>query len=204
MRLLINITDVRKYKQIGKQINADSFNGHVRTVQENQLTELLGKDLSYALFDYLNNNWTLSGETFERVSDTEIKAINVDLSGWNDYSIRLNKGLFLIAESANFDGTDTILTVTGNNLSNTVDEYGVLQLKYVPDTITSVEHKVDNSYTLLLNGDEAENYNGLRPFLSWHFAVSYLVDGSLKQNDVGNINVTGDLFQKAGKLHCYR
>lgn len=72
---LITIADCRKFRQISKQINTDSFDGHVRSVQQNELRNLLGKSL---YLDFMTNltdakyltllnggNYVLNGKTIK-------------------------------------------------------------------------------------------------------------------------------------------
>ena len=87
MQILINISDVRKYRQLGKQINADNFNGHVRTIQENQLTELFGDVLAYDFFDFLDNGFSDLSQTYLTTSSTTFKATDVDLSSYSGYAL---------------------------------------------------------------------------------------------------------------------
>ena len=185
MEILLNNNDVRKYRQLSKQINNDNFNGHVRTIQFNQLSEVLGNALHYDFFNYLANSWTTQSGTFTVDSTTQITAAGIDLSTWSDYAIKINSTVFVIVETATFGGVDTVLTVTGYDL---------------PTTITNLEYKTENNYIKLLNGtaytyeNNTISFEGLRPFLTWHFLTSYLVDGDLKQADVGNKNIIGDLY----------
>lgn len=193
---LLNILDIRKYSQVSEQLNEDAFNAYLRTVQENQLNYLLKDSLFYDFFDFLENNWLISAETFTRESDTQIKAANIDLSLWIDYSLRLNNSTFVTIQYATFDGTDTIFTVFGNDLS-------LSKTQYVPDTLTSVDYKITRNYTDLLNGtiyiygNNTIKYNGLRPLLSWYFLSELVTRGDLKHGDTGNFNILGENFISA-------
>lgn len=189
MRILISIDDVRStYRQLGKQVNELSFNGHVREVQENNLDELLGQTLTYDFYNFLDNGFILSSETFVRDSASQITASGVDLSAWTDYSLRINDNVFIIVDSAVFNGIDTIIKVSGYEL---------------PATLTTIEYSSENKYVKLLNGCiSAKNnkpiyFKGLRPLLIWHLLSSYIIDGNLKQSDVGNINILGSNFSNA-------
>jgi len=193
MRPLITISDVRKIRQLGKQLNSDNFEGRVNEVQIYQLDGLLGSALVHVLMDYLDNNWTLSVDNFTRNNETQLTAIGVDLSGWVNYAIKLNDSVFVTVKSATFGGVDTILIVDGYKL---------------PEVITTVEFRVDNEYTLLLNGTSYVNsegntvkYNGLRNFLAWHLLVGFITDGDNKQSDVGNISLIGDNFAKTSNAN---
>lgn len=189
MTLLLNSTDIRDYRQIGKQINADNFNGRVREIQDNQLTELLGEALSYDFFSYLENNWLTQIGTLTRVSDYIFQVDGVNLTDWAtfDYGIMINNNEWYNVKSVSFDGSNSLIEVYYREL---------------PTTLTTLKYKIDSYYIRLLNGatyldnNKTIKYNGLRAFLAWHWMVSYLLDGGLKQSDVGNINITGELFQK--------
>jgi hypothetical protein len=194
MRILTTISDVRKYRQLGKQVNQDNFNGIVREVQENELTELLNEPLSYDFFNYLENNWTEQAGTFTRDSDYQFTAANLDLSGWTDYALRINDEVFVIVKTAVFGGTDTIIVVEGYIL---------------PETLTTIEYKAENNYVKLLNGttytvnNNTIKYNGLRPYISWKFLTVYLSEGSVKQSDTGNFTLMPDNTRRpnAGDLN---
>jgi len=184
---LITKTDVRtESKQIGKQINDISFDAYVTRIQKRQLRELFGDALFYDFINFLENDFTSYSGTFTRDSTTQITVTNDDVSSWNGYSLKLNDNVFVIVDNAVFGGTDTILTVSGYD---------------VPTILTTVSYSSETIYTYLLNGQEYtyDNntifFDGIRPFLSHHFVVSFLIDGNLKQSDVGNLRITGDLFQ---------
>ncbi|RLD69254.1 MAG: hypothetical protein DRI95_00755 [Bacteroidetes bacterium] len=112
---LINIQDVRVYRQLSKQVNEDNFKGHVKSVQDIELYNLLGQ----ALFS----------DFFANITEQKY----IDLWHGKDY------------------------IKDGNTIK----------------------------------------YEGLNGFLSWHFLASYITDGNLKQADVGNINILGDMFSGA-------
>jgi len=189
MKLLINIDDVRNnYRQLGKQVNEENFNGHVREAQENTLDELLGRAMAYAFYSFLENGFSESSETFTRNTDNQLTAEGVDLSVWAGYSLKINDNIYVLVYSAVFGGVDTIIKVLGYTL---------------PTTLTKIEFSSENKYTKLLNGTAYElnnktiSFKGLRPLIIWHFLASYLIDGSLKQSDVGNINIIGSNFSNA-------
>lgn len=198
MRLLINLNDIRKYSQFSREADATARNGHVFSVQENQLQGLLKPALYYDLFNYLNNDWLSNATVYERVNDTQIKAVGVDLSAFVGYALRIDNSTFGTVKSAVFN-VDTILTVEGNNLTN--EENSV---KYVPDTFTTIEYKDNSDYLKLLNGttymynSKLNYFNGLRPYLTWHFLNVYLILGDNKQADVGNISLIDDSFMATG------
>ena len=198
MRLLINLNDIRKYSQFSKEANTTARNGHIFSVQENQLQGLLKPALYYDLFNYLNNDWLSDATVYERVNDTQIKAIGVDLSAFAGYALRIDNSTFVTVKSAVF-GIDTVLTVEGNNLTN--EENSV---KYVPDTFTTIEYKDNSDYLKLLNGTtyiynrKINYFNGLRPYLIWHFLNVYLILGDNKQADVGNISLIDESFMATG------
>ncbi len=186
---LINIQDVRKYRQLSKQVNSDNFNGRVLEVQDNQLSEFLGDALFFDLFDFLENNWTAQISVFTRITDYVFEC-DGDFSALQSNSLRINSEIFSICESAFFDGIKTTITITGYVL---------------PEIITILESKIETKYLNLLNGctyllgSNSVIFRGLRPFLIWNFLVNYTTDGDLKHADVGNVNYTGELFQKASK-----
>ena len=189
MKLLISIDDVRNnYRQLGKQVNEENFNGHVREAQENTLDELLGRAMAYAFYSFLENGFSESSETFTRNTDNQLTAEGVDLSVWAGYSLKINDNIYVLVYSAVFGGVDTIIKVLGYTL---------------PTTLTKIEFSSENKYTKLLNGTAYElnnktiSFKGLRPLIIWHFLASYLIDGSLKQSDVGNINIVGANFSNA-------
>lgn len=196
MKLLTTINDIRKYRQLGKQLNTDNFEGRVREVQENELTELLGNSLSYEFFDFLENNWNAQAGTFTRDSDTQLTAVGVDLSGWtSSYSLRINdttnnKEVFVSVVSAIFGGADTIITVKGYVL---------------PAILSTVEYKAENKYIKLLNGEsytkdsETISFNGLRPFISWKILAIFVMDGNVKHSDTGNFSITSPNFQSPNR-----
>ena len=185
MKLLTTIEDIRKYRQLGKQLNTDNFEGRVREVQENELTELLGRALSYDFFNELDNNWSTQAGTFTRDSDYQFKATGVDLSTWTDYAIKINDSVFVIVKTAVFGGVDTVITVEGYIL---------------PTTLTTIEYKAENKYIKLLNGtsysfnSETINFNGLRPFIAWKLLAIFVSDGTIKHSDVGNFSITSPNF----------
>ena len=177
---LLTISDVRDFRQLGKQLNTDNFTARVKEIQDNQLRELLGEDLFFDFQSYIENSWNVSAETFVRDSVTQLTASGVDLSSWAGYGLRINSNIFVSVDTAAFGGVDTIITVSGYDL---------------PSTIISVEYKTENAYIRLLNGYD-KNTNGLRGFMSWHLLNIYLLDGDLKQSDVGNVHLTGEMFEK--------
>lgn len=189
MMQLINNNDVRKYRQLGKQVNSDNFIGRVREVQENQLTELLGAAFAYDFENYLGSGWTTQAGTLTRISDYVFEIATLDLSAWTDYALKINSEVFVIVESAVFDGSKTTFIVIGYEL---------------PSSLTTLEYRTENNYVRLLNGTayiyngKTCRFNGVRPFLIWNFLTQFTQDADLKQSDVGNVNITGDLFQKSG------
>jgi len=180
MTQLLTISDVRNFRQLGKQVNADNFTARVKEVQDNQLCELMGSDMYTDFSTYIDDSWNTSSETFVRNSYTQMTATNVDLSSWVGYGLRINSTVFVTVESATFGGTDTIIIVSGYDL---------------PETLTTTEYKTESKYLSLLNGAD-KNTNGLRGFMSWHLLNIYLLDGDLKQSDVGNVKFTGELFDR--------
>lgn len=185
MKLLTTIDDIRKYRQLGKQLNTDNFEGRVREVQENELTELLGRALSYDFFNELDNNWSTQAGTFTRNSDYQFTATGIDLSAWVGYALKINDDIFVIVKNAVFGGLDTIITVEGYIL---------------PTTLTTIEYKAENKYIKLLNGtsysfnSETINFNGLRPFIAWKLLAIFVTDGTIKHSDVGNFSITSPNF----------
>jgi hypothetical protein len=189
MRILFNNTDVRQYRQLSKQLNADSFAGHARSVQENNLCDLLGGEMFTDMLQFFDIGFTEYVGTWTRDSTTQLTITGADVSIWAGYSLQINDTVFVTVTTAVFGGVDTVLTVTGYDL---------------PATVLTVGFSIETKYTKLLNGELYTNDNsktfyfyGLRGFLSWHFMSAYLSDGNLKQSDVGNINIVGDLFSGA-------
>lgn len=188
MNQLISISDVRKYRQLGKQINADSFSGHVLTIQENELTELLGDALSYDMFNFLENGFTDVNETYEYINSNTFKILDADKTDLFNSSLKINDNIFVIITNVIFNSTDTIITVSGYDL---------------PTTITSVANSLETKYIELLNGttymkdNDTVKFKGLRAYIIWNLLISLLVDGSLKQSDVGNFQILGDNIQKS-------
>ncbi len=189
MKILTSINDIRKYRQLGKQLNSDNFEGRVREVQENELTELLGRGLAYDFFNSLENNWTNISGTFERVSDFTFKVLTVNLTSsiLVGYAIRVNENIFAIVKSCSFDSTDTIIEIEGYEL---------------PLVLTLVDYKIDNKYIRLLNGctyiidAETINFNGIRPFISWKLLSIFVADGSIKHSDIGNLAIISQNFER--------
>lgn len=185
MKLLTTIDDIRKYRQLGKQLNTDNFEGRVREVQENELIELLGRALSYDFFNELDNNWISQAGTFTRNSDYQFTATGVDLSAWVGYALKINDSVFVIVKTAVFGGVDTIITVEGYVL---------------PTALTTIEYKAENKYIKLLNGTsysfdgETINFNGLRPFIAWKLLAIFVSDGTIKHSDVGNFSIISPNF----------
>lgn len=186
MQILTTISDIRKYRQLGIQTNTDSFEGRIREVQENELTELLGRALSYDFFNFLDAGFTTQAGTFTRDSDTQFTAVGIDLSSWVGYSLKINSSVFVIVTAAVFS-TDTIITVEGYVL---------------PALLTVMEFSTENKYIELLNGTpcvlngKTINFNGLRPFISWKFLAIFISDGNVKHSDVGNFSITSENFQR--------
>ena len=189
MTILITINDIRQYRQLGKQINQENFDGRIREIQENELTELLGKELSFDFFNFLENGWTNVSETFTRVSNTVFKITGIDLSLiiLPGYSIRVNENTFVMVKSCSFDATDTIIEVEGYIL---------------PAILTLIDYRLENDYTKLLNGTiyskNGNNlkFNGIRPFISWKFLAVYISDGDVKHSDTGNFSITSPNFER--------
>ena len=189
MRILYNISDVRNYRQLSNQLNADSFAGHARSTQENNLCELLGVEMFSEMLQFFDLGFTDYSGTFTRDSTTQFTVTGADVSIWDGYSLKINDSVFVTVSTAIFGGVDTILTVEGYDL---------------PTAISTVAFSTEYKYTKLLNGENYTNSNsksvyfyGIRGFLSWHFMSAYLSDGNLKQSDVGNISIVGDLFSGA-------
>lgn len=186
MKLLTTINDIRKCRQLGKQLNSDNFEGRVREVQDNELTELLGRPLAYDFFNFLDTGFSAQAGTFTRDSDYQLTATALDLSTWADYSLRINDDVFVIVESAIFGGVNTIITVKGYIL---------------PETLTTIEYSAENKYIKLLNGtiytydSKTISFNGLRPFVSWKLLAIFTEDGTIKHSDVGNFSITSPNFQ---------
>lgn len=193
MKLLTTIDDVRKFRQLGKQLNSDNFEARVREVQDNEFTELLGRALAFDFFDFLDNvaNWTIQAGTFTRDSDYQFTATGLDLSGWVGNSLRINNSdnstVFVIVKTAVFGGADTVIVVEGYIL---------------PSALTTIEFSTENKYTKLLNGESyvldsnTIKYNGLRPFISWKLLAIFTIDGTIKHSDVGNFAITSQNFQR--------
>jgi hypothetical protein len=187
-RLIINNSDVRNYRQLGKQVNADNFSAIAKEVQDNELTELLGRALAYDFFNFLDNDWIAQAGTFTRNSDTQFTAAGIDLSAWtSDYSLRINDTEFVSIVTSVFGGTDTTITVKGYVL---------------PTLITTLEYKITNDYIKLLNGTSYTNesktiqYNGLRPFAAWKFLAIYLLTANVKHSDIGNFSIASPNFER--------
>lgn len=182
MRLLITINDVRNYRQLGKQLNADNFEGRVREVQENELTELFNRALTYDFFNFLDNGFLAQTGSFTRDSDRVFTAVGQDLSSWVDYSVKINDSEFGIVKTAIYGGSDTVVTLT--------DESEIL-----PETISLVEHSSENKYIKLLNGTtytscgNTVRFNGIRTFISWKMLAIFVMDGTIKHSDVGNFSI---------------
>jgi hypothetical protein len=192
MRQLITINDVRKHRQLGKQLNDDNFEGRVLEVQTNELTDLLGRALSYDFFNFLDNGFTAQAGSYTRDSDLVFTAVGQDLSLWVDYAIKINDSYFGVVETAVFGGADTVITLTK-------------QSDVLPNTISTVEFATDNKYIKLLNGavyndcnNNPVDYNGLIPFISWKLLAIFVIDGSIKHSDVGNFTIKGMNFNTAG------
>lgn len=193
MKLLTTIEDVRKYRQLGKQLNSDNFEGRVREVQDNELTELLNRALAFDFFDFLDNvsNWTTQAGTFTRDSDFKFTATGIDLSGWVGNSLRINNSnnstVFVIVKTAVFGGSDTVITVEGYIL---------------PTLLTTIEFSTENKYIKLLNGEsytrdsKTIKYKGIRGFISWKLLAIFLSDGSVKHSDTGNFSISSPNFQR--------
>ncbi len=209
-QILVTNTDLRKLRQLGKQVNIDNFTARAREIQTNEFTELLGAALIFDFFNFLENGFTLSNDTFVRTSDTQITATGVDLSSWVDNSLKLNNGIYVLVTAAVFSGGNTLITVIGNNLTNETDENGVLLIKYLPDTLTTIAFSTENKYTKLLNGtsytkdSDTIQYNGLRFFIGWKFLAIFTMDGTIKHSDVGNFSITGQSFRSpsAGEINA--
>ncbi len=190
-RILISITDVREYRQLGKQLNDDNFEGRSREVQDNSLTDLLGKPLTYDFNDYLENDWITQAGTFTRDSDYQFTVTGLDLSGWVDYALRINNTgtdeTFVIVKTAVYGGSNTVVTVEGYILPTTIDD---------------LEYKTDNTYIKLLNGTDyvqdskTIQFKGLRPFIIWKFLAIFLSDANVKHSDTGNFSISSTNFQR--------
>lgn len=189
-RIIITNEDVREYRQLGKQLNADNFEGRAREVQQNELTELLGRALMFDFIDFLDNdtNWTIQAGTFVRNSNFQFTANALDLSSWVGHSLRINDIDFGIVETAVFS-TDTILTVA--------DE------RKLPATLSTIEfNATQDKYIKLLNGEsytkdsETIQFNGLRAFVSWKLLAIFLSDANVKHSDVGNFDIMSSNFQR--------
>ena len=191
MKLLTTIEDIRQYRQLSLQLNEINFDGRVREVQDNELTELLGRPLAFDFFDFLNNDWNTQAGTFTRNSDFQFTAANLDLSSWVGHSLRINNSdnstVFVIVTNAVFTSPNTAITVEGYVL---------------PTLLTTMEYKTENDYIKLLNGtsytrdSDIIQYNGLRPFISWKLLAIFLSDGSVKHSDTGNFSTTSANFQR--------
>lgn len=200
-QILVTNNDIRKFRQLGKQTNLDNFTARAREVQTNELTELLGNPLMFDFFNFLSTGFTLSTDSFVRTNDTQLTATGVDLTAWIGYSLKLSGGIYVVVTAAVFT-TNTLITVTGNNLTNETDENGVLDIKYLPDTLGTVEFSTENKYTRLLNGEsytkdsKTIQYDGLRGFISWKFLAIFLSDANVKHSDTGNFSITSNNFQR--------
>lgn len=182
MRLLTTITDIRKQRQLGKQLNDDNFEARVLEIQINELTELLNPALTYDLFNFLDNGFSNHTGTYTRLADRQFKAIAQDLTTWVGYSLRINNVEFGIIKTAVLNGVDTDITLT--------DESEIL-----PDTISTVDYSTETKYINLLNGSDYEfegnkiRYFGLRAFIGWKLLATFVLDGSIKHSDIGNFSI---------------
>lgn len=188
MILLITNDDVRNYRQLGKQLNSDNFEGRVREVQENELTELLNPALSYDFFNFLDNGFTAQSGAYTRDSATQFTAVGQDLSAWAAYSVKINSTYFGKVDTAVYGGSDTVITMTSESPD-------------LPETISTVEYSTETKYIDLLNGTTYESsgktvrYNGLRPFISWNLLAIFVMDGTIKHSDVGNFKINSVNFE---------
>lgn len=189
MILLTTINDIRKYRQLGKQLNTDNFEGRVREVQENELTELLGKALSYDFFNSLESGWTNQAGTFTKDSTYQFTATGIDLTAviLPTYALRINDEVYAIVTSSSYDGSDTTIIVEGYE---------------IPDIISSIDCKISNTYIKLLNGatytqdSHTVKFNGLRPFIAWKLLAIFTADGNVKHSDTGNFSITSANFDR--------
>lgn len=197
MRLLITINNVRNYRQLSKQLNEDNFEGRVREIQENELTDLLGRALSYDFFNYLDNGFSNQSGTFTRDSDYHFTAAALDLSAWVGYGVKINDSFFGVIKTAVFGGVDTVLTLT--------DESDIL-----PTTLTTIDYNSDAKYINILNGivyncsGDNIKFNGLRPFIAWKLLAIFVMDGTIKHSDVGNFEIASLNFKSpsTGNVHA--
>lgn len=189
-RILLTIEDVRKQRQLSLQKNSVDFDARVLEVQRNGLTDLLGRALFYDFFNYLDNNWTEQVGTLTRDSDYQFTIAGVDLSSWVGCALRINDQVYNIVKTAIYGGSDTIITVEGYKL---------------PDTLTTIEYKTENDYIKLLNGSDYDycsktvRYEGLRPFLSWQLLAILTMDDNVKHADTGSMSITGLNFKEPNK-----
>ena len=188
--ILITINDVRQYRQISKQVNADNFTAYARSIQRRQLSDLLGKPLYTDLQKWIATGWANEAATsFRKDSAYTFTALGADLSTLATKDIKISTEVFNVL-SAVYDSTDTLVTVS--------------EARELPNTIATVESKAASVYTSLLNGAEYTNtdgddvqYYGLRAFLAWHWLSMYTTDGTLKQADAGNVNFTDSVYNLA-------
>ena len=196
MRLLIDIPDVRLYRQLSKQLNEDNFEGRVREVQENELTELLNRALTFDFFNSLENGWSTQAGTFVRDSDRQFTATALDLSAWVGYALKINDTVFGVVKTAVFS-TNTIITLTDESTS-------------LPTTISTVEFKTDAKYIKLLNGtsytkdSNTIQYNGIKPFITWKLLAIFMTDANTKLSDTGSFTITSANFRtpSAGEINA--
>jgi hypothetical protein len=160
----------------------------VREVQENELTELLNRALTYDFFNSLDNGFSVQAGTFNRTSDRVFVAVGLDLSSWVDYAVKINNSSFGVIETAVFGGADTTITLTK-------------QSDVLPESLNVVEYSNDSKYIKLLNGttytydSNPVDFNGIRPFLTWKLLAIFVSDGTIKHSDVGNFEIKSMNFQ---------
>lgn len=125
--LLIALADILQYRQIDKQINTDSLNGHILSAQRTNLLPLLGTGFYYAVVNdvvtyanLINGNITYTDSDGETALYFGLKPFLV----FHTLGYLLNDNNLKIADAGNLNLLDTTFQkATGGETKGAKDDY---------------------------------------------------------------------------------
>jgi len=137
--LLITLADILQYRQIDKQINANSLNGHILSAQRSNLLTLLGPGFYYAVVNdvvtyasLIDGNITYTGSDGKTALYFGLKPFLV----FHTLNYLLNDNNLKIADAGNLNLLDTTFQkATGQETKGAKDDYSNQAIFYMNNII---------------------------------------------------------------------